>query len=320
MVPIMNSIPNQDKQQFFDRYAQNWAYIHPEDGVIFVCPLCLDPKATSGSEEFTVDHVPPQSLGGTNAGFVLTCTKCNNTSGILEGRLGNWLKVEDFMLGIPNTVIEGEYTPIVDDNILLFDEKERWPVATFIKTVEGWSVFGDPLRSNPKLKDEIISTKLTGRITGFKGRRIQRKAQNYEGSPSIALLKTAYLYLFRTFGYGVLMSSAMRHVQEQIQSPAKMILPRTWILEWDFPDQFLGVNVILEPHSWRSFLIVFDLDSGKRKRRFGVILPRPDDLGLEVYNHLDVDAHPCLKIANIQEDDEFLTDQGLCFYVHQIWL
>jgi hypothetical protein len=51
-------------------------------------------------------------------------------------------------------------------------------------------------------------------------------------------------------------------------------------------DDYLGVSFVFWSEDLRAYLVTFDLDSGRRTRRFGVVLPQPDDTDLEVYDHL----------------------------------
>ncbi len=58
---------------------------------IYICPLCAKnyfvhtSLGIEGNSEFSLDHVPPESLGGKFK--ILTCKKCNNDSGVFEAEL-----------------------------------------------------------------------------------------------------------------------------------------------------------------------------------------------------------------------------------------
>jgi hypothetical protein len=49
-------------------------------------------------------------------------------------------------------------------------------------------------------------------------------------SADVALLRYAYLLLFRMFVYGAIVTSAMTRIRAQICAPEEHILPHRWIL------------------------------------------------------------------------------------------
>lgn len=318
----MDKLPNRRevaRRNLFRLYANNWSIVkrHPSLHVtpdlddVFVCPLCLKSftsEALSHPNVLSLEHVPPGKLGGSHKDWTLTCTHCNNAAGILEGRLAKKMQVEDVMNGIPGTSIDGEYTIVADG-------EEIWLPVTLRISPEGWELIGYPNRSNPKLLQQVLNKKFEERVTGFKFRYTGKS-----GSPAVALLKTAYLFIFRLFGYGVIVHPVLQTVREQIQEPTGNILPRSWLVNWELPDHMLGVNVITQPSNLRMFLVVFDLYSGKRTRRYGVILPGPNELGLEVYDYVNPEFGPEMRAKNILDSEEYLKNPHLAFYSHQLWM
>lgn len=70
-------------------YERTGKYFHDNAGnpvqYVYLCPICLKNKAAilniedfRSDDEFTIDHFPPQSVGG--KGKILVCKTCNNTA------------------------------------------------------------------------------------------------------------------------------------------------------------------------------------------------------------------------------------------------
>lgn len=311
-------------QQLFSLYAQNWMNVKrhpqiriiPDEDNVFLCPLCLyyfTDEALQYTDTLSLEHVPPQSMGGTDGSCTLTCTKCNNEAGTkLEAHLKTKLLIDDVFARLPGTSLEVQYTPVVEG------EEDIWLAATYQNEVDGIAVIGDPKRSNPQLLNQVVSKDFAGRVSGLKIRfktPAPRRA-------AVALLKTAYLYLFRILGYSAIMTPAMRSVREQIQNPLSAPIDGMWFREYTFPDEILGVNVIREPQEFRSWLVVFDLKSSHSVRRFGVFLPAPQDAALQIYAQLSTlsrGATVAFDMTHIAEEARLISDSAACFYAYNTW-
>lgn len=134
-----------------------------------------------------------------------------------------------------------------------------------------------------------------------------------------ALLKIAYLYVFRLFGYGALIPESMQSVRRQIEDPTKPVLPKSWVVKWPFLEDVPGVSLVFWPGGLRAYLVVFDLDSGRRRRRFGILLPEPDDVDLKVHGHLLAGMSSKAVLFTFQENIDLLKRRELCFYAHTVW-
>jgi hypothetical protein len=115
---------------------------------------------------------------------------------------------------------------------------------------------------------------------------IRMFSEQWERYSNIALLRIAYLWGFSIFGYSFIFTEAMQMIRKQIMNPKEQLLPSFGILTSDFPNEILGISRITEPDKLKSFLVVFDLsnEQTKHSRRYGVLLPQPNDMSLSVYD------------------------------------
>src|SRR5260370_42156106 len=82
-----------------ERGREDYAFPTSEDW--YLCPLCSDTWLTVeefGTGELTVEHVPPEVLGGDD--LVLTCKKCNNDAGgRFDGPAGEEQRIRQYLSG-----------------------------------------------------------------------------------------------------------------------------------------------------------------------------------------------------------------------------
>jgi hypothetical protein len=83
------------KQTWFLKGAQAFGKVAPEHrGKGYACPICLG--ISSLLEVFTLEDVPPQSVGGRP--LLLTCGLCNGSAGTkLDCHWANFSDVEGFL-------------------------------------------------------------------------------------------------------------------------------------------------------------------------------------------------------------------------------
>lgn len=225
----MERIPSK-KERLFDLYAQNLANVkcHPDVHMIpeiadaFICPLCSDyftREAFQEPQALTIEHVPPESLGGNT--YTLLCGECNHSAGTtLVSALKKELHAKDFDDRVSGASLEVRYSP----------SPLVWLPAT-VSFAEDQSLVlkGDlnPRRSSPEARNRLKELQLSNRVSDitFMHKRPGRLKVN------IALLYVAYLQAFRTFGYGYIISPEAQRVREQIRNPTAEILPRAWTLD-----------------------------------------------------------------------------------------
>ena len=151
----------------------------------YLCPLCVqnfiyhtDDLKIYYLESFSLDHYPPQNVGGSKK--MLTCTKCNNTAGYsYENSLKERIEKETFNRKIPNIEVQA---------------------ITNMEDVQGWLPSKLSMEENGKFNFQLTKLK-KGRISEIDGQAKERKMHIRVKSPddkkvTKALLKTAYLYCF----------------------------------------------------------------------------------------------------------------------------
>jgi hypothetical protein len=269
-------------KSLFERYVQNWnlvknlpgVHVEPDVDNIFMCPLCFKLCSQKGLETklISLEHVPPRKLGGKVR--TLTCTECNNSHGSeLDSQLIQKLKVDDFFSG----------TSEISQNVRLRIEDHTIRVEVSMPELNHWIMYPIEKQSHPKEVEAINRSFQEGKVEqlNLSLRLFHPSAAN------AALLRIGYLWAFSILGYGFLLNPTLQLVRSQIHHPTESIL-KTWgITEYNFPNEFIGLNMIEEPKEMRSFLVVFDLQTTRNKsRRYGVILPGPINMGTEIYDQL----------------------------------
>ncbi len=178
-------------------------YNHPTNHLAYLCPLCLENFFYTENttwhykEEFSLDHFPPQNVGGTSK--MLVCKKCNNTAGhSYENSLKERVLKEGYNRKVPDIQV---------------------PAIANLENVKGWmhsnvSINGDgslglkisekALHRIPSITEDQNETNNDGK--GFKmDIRIQALDDKKVAK---AILKTAYLYCFDYWGYEFVFSFA----------------------------------------------------------------------------------------------------------------
>lgn len=306
--------------RLFDLYSQNLALINaiPEIHIepeitepTFICPLCLAYFTRNDIDGLRLEHIPPKSVGGTDGNAIITCETCNNNAGSsIEADLANRLLFQGISRGIPGLKMK------VSSHFHIGDEKYKHK-HTLETNEDGLLLYGDKEHTNPDVF-EAISNKPFDSISYPEN--INRMAHK---PAVIAMLKSAYLKMFKVFGYASIASPPMQKIREQIQKPNETIVRGSCIREWGFSDSMLGVNVVRVPEDIKSYLIVLDFGRDKLKRRFGIFLPKIDDIDLEVYVKLGdkyhTDDKPVLSGENFLDLPHFLTNPEYIMLCHQRW-
>ena len=107
------------RKRFFEQYAKNLSLVNDRlklpslggrTGVV-VCPICfrlLDRAELDIPQAITLDHVPPEKLGGRIAEGVLLCGQCNSELGTsIDAHLLNTNKLRRFAKSTPGISVDG---------------------------------------------------------------------------------------------------------------------------------------------------------------------------------------------------------------------
>ncbi|WP_312793016.1 hypothetical protein [Sphingobacterium sp.] len=99
----------------------------------------------------------------------------------------------------------------------------------------------------------------------------------------VALLRIAYLLAFSKFGNGFLINEELYKIREQILHPDKDILGGVFWVNYQFPDNLLGLNFISHPKELQCLLVIFKLKTKSGSRQFSIMLPGPSAPGMDIY-------------------------------------
>lgn len=157
-----------------------------------MCPLCwrFFSRDAITSGEITLEHIIPLSIGGRLT--TLTCKTCNNVSGtLLDAHLVERLHAEDVSAGRRT----GSIPMRVTIESAEFGAEVSWPSASDPEM----RIIGLPQQSDPRM----LKLAFAEIDAGVKEFTITGRFR-YKNLPSqIAFLRSAYLLMFRYFGYCV---------------------------------------------------------------------------------------------------------------------
>ncbi|WFE19520.1 HNH endonuclease [Solwaraspora sp. WMMD937] len=229
----------------------------------YACPCCLTAysREAIAAGVLTVEHVPPQGLGG--RGLLLTCSKCNNSSGThFDSHAIRRADAEDFMRG----KVTGRTLPATFriDGIPLRGTAQ-W-------TEEGIQIFGVPKRNDRRVQDAHFAALDAYAESGntSPNASFTVHARFDEARARLSWIRAAYLAAFAAIGYVYIWREVMYPVREQLKNPDARILPTYMfrrpeaapderrILLVDEPDELrcvavsMGEHTVFLPGLWRT--------------------------------------------------------------------
>lgn len=201
-------------------------YNTPTEHLAYLCPICLENciywenKKIGCSAPFSLDHYPPQNVGGTSE--MLVCKSCNNMAG------------HAYENSFKETVVKEAFNRNVQ-NVQLRARSDLDKVKGWLHTNVGISEDGSktvqiaPNQEHrfPKLTEEENATNNYGQ--GFK-MQIQFTQVNDKKAMK-AILKTAYLYCFDCWGYDFIFSFAGELFRDVLcdKKDYPVTVPTKWI-------------------------------------------------------------------------------------------
>lgn len=256
--------------RLFDAYASNLASFAPQFNGKFMCPLCgrLFSRDSISRKEVTIEHIVPSRAGGRLT--TLTCRRCNNRDGsMLERPLVDSLRVGTPVLPVRATLSVGEgqfrgefYYP-----------SEENPSPRLVG-VPKWS---DPRRA--RIAAEAIKA-------GSSEIHIDLSKGRNPILSQVALLRSAYLLMFRYLGYGYILHPCAREIRRQLANPLEgspVLRGVFWKLE--DPPTTSPFNIVFRPIELRSFFVILDL-STDITHYAGALLPGFDKESQAIYERL----------------------------------
>lgn len=257
--------------RLFGYYAADLHRLAPKHNDHFGCPLCcrVFERAADLGDIVAEEHVLSRRLGGRIV--TLTCRDCNNRHGTeLDAHLVQRVLVEAKKVPIRTRVKIGAAS---------------FGAETYLRTEPGElnEIVGIRQQSDPRQDAELERL-------GLEGREPVHLSLKFGYNPNrsvVALVRAAYLLMFRTFGYRYVLDVSAKVVRDQLQNPTQ----KGPVLEgvmWRITDLLPSgstITIMHTPESTRSFFVVLSLDRDTGHLA-GVTLPPPGSDGLEFYSRL----------------------------------
>lgn len=244
----------------------------PIPDTLYLCPISLNYFAEGSLEsgELTLEHVPPQSLGG--KGKLLTCRQANNLDGqSTDKRLLNYFRGLNFEIN--EGKIEGEISS----------------AALGITRIRTELVIGTS--EAPKFqfiasKKNLEALKYKKLFENWDGTSFNIKWNIQKAIDKRALLKCAYLCAFRFVGYHLLFRK--KAFREETYGMLVAYL-RSTDDAVDFPVPFFSghfsadcpaVGLVAAPEEYLALYVQLEFKLAGQFFKFTVFLPHPDETSL----------------------------------------
>ncbi len=279
------------RERMFDRFVAQPGHEDITQGRYFYCPLCRSgpfPREATGGENplLTLAHIVPDSLGGTWT--TLACAKCNNGHGHeIEADLLAHQKVGDWLHGRgPLNVRMGD------------DKKVR---AEFHRGVEGSGLHFEV--KTPMLNPAVQAHK--AQLENLKPGHGFRVSMPWFRPNWVcaAVCQSAYLLMFRWFGYDFARNPQYNFVREQIFRPDSDVAATILELSVDDAEGFLDgkqAAVVFTRGPMQAILAVLRFRSpGGREQVLAVAMPGPGEDMLSSVNLSGITYGPLIDSPEV---------------------
>ena len=232
------------KRDWFDLGARSYSQACPGTYVVptYVCPICREPFPIEALDDgrLSVEHVPPQSVGGRE--LLLTCTACNNTAGT---KLDAAVKTrEDVRLAMAGRA----------------DRPHRIKATIGEITVNGQLHVKDgsySLTIPKKLNRPGVSEALQRLARAGASLTLEHERYSELGA-RISWLRAGYLALVAMQGYRIVLDGAMDIVRKQIREcDERRMLTFVADAQEDFPLTTRRVLRVINPAWHRGWTVQF---------------------------------------------------------------
>lgn len=265
--------PKELRKYLFEKYSLNFNQILSKiknqdlskNPLRYVCPLCkyyfsFESLDQSSSNPLTIEHVPPESAGGSD--LILTCKKCNNNHGsFFDSHLKSKLELDKFFNSEPGSEFSTSF--FINDDI-----QANGKVS--IDSGKNLNFIFEEKRTNPIYKEELISI-VTGK-SGTGKLTFKTPGINYNRF-KISLLRAAYLYAFKKMGYAFLLNQNTEIVRKIIMDYEANPKEFNAVIAGDLKEEYLGLSVIKKPKELIGYLVTFKIKNGNSTTLYGILLP-----------------------------------------------
>lgn len=253
--------------RFYQQAAVKFGRTDQHDGGddMYLCPLCLRsfPLAAIASGELTIEHVPPESLGG--KGLLLTCARCNHMSGTaFDAAASNAERLRSHLAGtydgsiaatfaLNEAPVNGEMRIAGAGQLSLSDDFEisveaESGVGLYFNTVSkinspaNIALFDDSWHHAPGKRFTISYT-------------IRSKAPLDRANAS--WIRAAYLAAFSRFGWFFALQPFFETLRDQLQRGKGVKLPQLYRYYEDVDPHRRELLVVTEDPNFECLVVIF---------------------------------------------------------------
>ncbi len=252
----------------FDAFSDNLALYKMDCRGRFMCPLCL---RTFPRDRIRTDlskaHMIPQRLGGRL--WTLACKKCNN-------RVGTEIESYEAERANFNWALSGDGAETTRVLMDLPDGQGGTigPVSADMRATKlggdrRLQIFTKPKGSNPDALKKLDNVLPVGPSADTGSIQVHYRVTRSAKRANLTYVHAAYLFMFHQFGYEWVLDPCTTLIRKQMASPDEsIILPMAATLSDPYiPSNELSILLVIEPPSWRHFLVVLPLLRGWLKRQ-----------------------------------------------------
>ena len=248
------------RRTLFDRYSQNLEALRPEHAGVYACPICLNtfpPEALDGNDPaLSEEHCPQRGLGESH--YVLTCKGCNSQAGSqIDHHVHKHVRFRRFWDGNERSNVQFQF----DDAAI---------AAAIGRDSGTLSLWPDRRRCDPRAIDDLFNSLRLRTLKDFTlrfGRDVVPNKRRFH----IALMKNAYLLLFRHFGYAYILTPLFDDIRRQICEPTvKHVALERMVIRLT-SKAHPGILRITEPEFLDCFLVTMYL--ARTQETYGVVMP-----------------------------------------------
>jgi hypothetical protein len=279
-------------QRLFDRYAGDLERFAPTLRGQFGCPICFTAirRSVPLREVVAEEHVIPRSLGGRIT--TLTCKRCNNEAGTtLEAHLVQRVLLEARKRP-PRTTVKIGDAVVRAEMVLPETSREPYDIVVIKKQSDERQIAAS---------QRLLKTGKDLIHLGLDFRYIERRSL-------VALLRAAYLLMFRTFGYRYALYRSAAAVRDEIRQGDRetpILKGIVWRLNKEAPHG-TRVTIMTRPRELASFLVLLQLDADRRHVA-AVTLPPPGSDGVDLYERIQAQqASTDVAVTPLPEAEGFV--------------
>lgn len=246
---------------------------------LYLCPISLCCYTIEGlrNKDLTLEHVPPQSLGG--KGIVLTSKAINNNDGLTsDKKLLDYFKSENFKTG------KGDIDVKISSDQFQF----KGVTAKFVVGKKA----DRPLIKLSSTTENIKVLDFKGLFDNWNGGAFKLTWKQQMKLDKRAMLKCAYLTVFSKVGYSLIFDS--NGLKQTYGSLIEFLSSTDSEKDFAFvchndhaPFNNSMVGLILEPEEYKSIVVNLIFKLSGKAFNYSVFLPHPDCRSLDALQNLE---------------------------------